>query len=127
MPAHVKDTRGAVKLEQRSAAVKCVTCPGVVKPHEYADGCRRCRACRTADPGRKIRAQIRNGTAGPGTRSDHPDWLTVKSKAVEAAPTSSWWMLPLTREEFQAAARTHTYSPVKGMGISRSAGDFRDV
>lgn len=102
---------------------RCATCPGTVKPYHYANGSRRCVTCRLNDPGRKIQIQVK---ATPSTQHRSPLAVGV-TKPKADAPTSSWWMTPLTRAEFQAAARAHTYSGKRSDAVPMSPGGFRDV
>lgn len=121
MPAHIKDARGSSKIERRTP-VKCATCPQLLRSVDLKDGCRRCLACRKANPGRPVKPK-----EGPGTRTDHPDWLTVKSKEIQPPATESWWTRSdLTREQFQQEASTKKYSGKRSDAVPMSPGGFRD-
>lgn len=125
MPAHLLDKRGVGKTEKRSAAVKCRTCPASLSRVDLKDGCRRCLTCRKSQPGRPVKPQ-----EGPGTRTDRPDWLTVKSKPVTPKPTESWWLDPACQDRatFQAAVNAHSFSGGrKENPIAISPGGYRDV
>lgn len=79
MPAHVLDSRGTGKAEKRTSLAKteastCVTCPNGLSPSDQRNGTRRCKACRTLDPGRKIRVQ-----QSPTFKTDAETCLTCKN------------------------------------------------
>ena len=118
MPAHVStgDGRGKGRYEKRriwtTPEGQCATCPAKLRSTDLKDGCRRCLACRKKNPGRPDPQTVR---VLPNAEKPEP-------------PTTSWWMREnLTREEFQSIALRKKFGQVKGMGISKSPADFRDV
>lgn len=131
MPAHIKDARGSTNRYEKMRIWKdadpahCATCQAPLLATDMKDGCRRCRACRKASPGRPVQRR-----EGPGSRSDHPNWLTVKSKAVTPAQTTSFWLDPACQDRavFHAAIKAHRFSGGrKENPVAMSPGGFRDV
>lgn len=107
MPAHVFDRRGSIGHKKSAFVVKCRTCPNPLTPYDAKDGCKRCRDCRKASPGRQIVVG-----EGPGYRSATPNAQTVKAAPIVDPQATSFW-LNVPRDQWGGAVQAHVFRGVR--------------